>query len=116
MTASPLRPLRLLAAPLALVLLAGCAGVTPIGDILADPGRYDGESVRIQGEVTGGAGALGFGGYQVEDGTGTMTVVSDVGNAPPRGTEVRVKGIFQALITLGSRSLSVLREQERDAR
>ncbi len=107
--------LPLVTASLSLLLLSACAGVTPIGDILADPGRYDGEEVRIRGEVTGGVGALGVGGYQVRDETGTMTVVSDVGNAPPAGTEIKVRGVFQALITLGNRSLAVLRERERDA-
>lgn len=108
-------PRRLLA-PLAVLLLAGCAGTTQISELTANPARYDGESVRIEGEVTGGVGALGVGGYQVRDETGTLTVVSEVGNAPPTGSRVRVKGIFQALITLGSRSLAVLREQERDLR
>ena len=116
MTVISHRSLRLLAAPLALLVLSGCAGVTPIGDVLANPGRYDGERIRIQGEVAGGAGALGVGGYQVTDGTGTMTVVSDVGNAPPTGSEVKVTGVFQALITLGTRSLAVLREREREIR
>lgn len=114
MPVSARRPLRLAAAPLALLLLAGCAGVTPIGELLGNSGRYDGETVSIRGEVTGGAGALGVGGYQVRDDTGTLTVISEVGGAPPTGSRVKVRGVFQALLTLGERSVAVLRERERD--
>lgn len=105
-------PTRILA-PLALLLLAGCASVTPIGELLDNPGRYDGKSVRIKGEVQASAGALGVGGYQVKDGTGTLTVVSEQAAPPRTGSTVGVKGIFEALFTIGSRSLAVLREQSR---
>lgn len=99
--------------PLAFVLLlAGCASVTPIGQLLDNSSRYDGKTVRIRGEVQQSVGALGMGGYQLKDATGTLTVVSE--SAPPRtGSTVGVKGVFQALFTLGTRSLAVLREQER---
>ena len=101
-------------ASLALVLLlSGCASVTPIGQLLDDPGRYDGKTVRIAGDVEGSAGALGVGGYQVRDRTGSLAVVSE-GAAPPRtGSRIGVKGTFQSLFTIGTRSLAVLREQSR---
>lgn len=99
--------------PLALLLLAGCASVTPIGQLLDNPGRYDGKTVRIKGEVQSSAGALGMGGYQVKDNTGTLTVVSERAAPPRTGATIGVKGVFQALFTLGSRSLAVLREQSR---
>ncbi|MEO7986142.1 MAG: hypothetical protein ABI766_06380 [Gemmatimonadales bacterium] len=104
------RPLVLVAA---LTVLAGCASVTPIGTLLDNPGRYDGKSVRIQGDVQTSGGGLGVGAYQVKDGTGTLTVVSEHGGAPRTGAKVGVKGIFQALLTLGSKSLAVLREESR---
>jgi hypothetical protein len=113
MSRPALRPLRRLAAPLALLVLSACAGVTPIGDLLANPSRYEGDNVRIEGEVIGGVGALGVGGYQVRDETGTLTVVSEVGNAPATGTEIRVEGTFQSLLTIGTRSIAVLRERSR---
>ena len=99
--------------PAALVILAGCASVTPIGNLLDNPARYDGKTVRIEGEVKESAGGLGVGGYQVRDETGTITVVSDKAGPPRTGAKIGVKGIFQALITLGSKSLAVLREQSR---
>jgi len=102
-------------APLAgmLLMLAGCASVTPIGELLDNSSKYNGKSVRIEGDVKGSAGALGRGAYQVSDHTGTLTVISEVGSPPRTGARVTVKGIFEALATLGEKSLAVLREQSR---
>jgi len=100
----------------ALVMLTGCASVTPIGQLLDDPSHYDGKTVRIEGEVKGSAGGLGVGAYQVKDETGTLTVVSEQHDPPRSGAKVNVKGKFDALITLGSRSLAVLREESRKLR
>ncbi len=100
----------------ALLVLGGCAGVTPIGELLDNSSRYDGKTVRVAGEVKEGAGGLGVGAYQVQDKTGTLTVVSDRGSAPRRGAKVEVKGRFESLFSLGSRALAVLREESRDSR
>ncbi len=97
----------------ALVVLTGCASVTPIGDLLSNASRYDGKTVRIAGTVESSAGLLGAGAYQVNDGTGTLTVISQVGTPPPKGERIGVKGTFQALFTLLSKSLAVLKEQSR---
>jgi hypothetical protein len=110
------RPASLVALGGGLLLLAGCAGITPIGELLNNPGRYDGKTVRVEGEVKESAGGLGLGAYQVRDDTGTLTVVSETGGPPRSGSKVGVKGRFQALITLGSRSLAVLREESRNTR
>jgi hypothetical protein len=97
----------------ALFVLTGCASVTPIGDLLNDPSRYDGKTVRIQGEVKGSLGGLGVGAYEVRDKTGTLAVVSDKADPPRSGTKIGVKGKFDALLNLGFKSLSVLREESR---
>lgn len=112
------RPLRLPAAPpalLLLLLLAGCAGTTSINELLVNPTEYNGEKVRVEGEVTESAGAFGVGGYQLRDETGTITVVASDGAPPPRGSRVRVEGTFEALATIGSRSVAVIRETRREA-
>jgi hypothetical protein len=96
-----------------LFLLGGCASVTPINQLLNDPSRYDGKTVRIKGEVRGAVGGLGVGAYEVRDKTGRLTVVSDKGDPPRTGAEVGVKGKFQALLSLGFKSLAVLREESR---
>ncbi len=98
------------------ILLAGCAGVTPIGELLDNPARYDGKTVRVEGEVRNAAGGLGLGAYQVKDDTGTLTVVSETGGPPRAGEKIGVKGRFQALITLGTKSLAILREESRSSR
>lgn len=99
------------------VLLSGCASVTPIGELLDDPGEYDGETVQVEGEVSGAVGGaigdLGLGAYQVTDETGTLTILNESGAPPRDGASVRVKGIFEALFTVGSNSLAVLREESR---
>lgn len=99
-----------------LLVLTGCVGVTPIGELLDNSARYDGKTVRVEGEVQESAGGLGLGAYQVKDQTGTLTVVSEKGGPPRTGSKVGVKGRFEALITLGSKSLAVLREESRDSR
>jgi hypothetical protein len=96
-----------------LLVLAGCASVTPIGQLLDNPSKYDGKTVRVDGEVKGSAGGLGVGAYQLKDDTGTLTVVSERADPPRTGAKLGVKGKFDALITLGSRSLAVLREESR---
>jgi hypothetical protein len=97
----------------ALFLLAGCASVTPIGELLQNSSKYNGKTVRIKGEVGESAGLLGRGAYQVKDNTGTLTVLAETAPPPPKGVTTGVKGVFQALLTLGSKSLAVLQEQSR---
>jgi hypothetical protein len=103
------------AAPLVatLALLAGCASVTPIGELLNNSSKYNGKTVRVKGEVTKSIGAVVAGAYQVKDDTGTLTVVAEGNSPPPQGARIGVKGVFQSLVTLGSRTLAVLREQSR---
>jgi hypothetical protein len=96
-----------------LLVLAGCASVTLIRDLLDDPSRYDGKTVRIEGEVKGAVGGLGLGAYEVKDKTGTLTVVSEENSPPRNGAKIGVTGKFQALLSLGFKSLAVLREESR---
>ena len=96
-----------------LVLLLGCPGAKPIRQLLDDPSRYDGKTVRIAGQVKQSAGALGYGAYKIDDGTGTLTVVSQGGGAPRVGAKIGVEGTFRAAFTLGSQSGAVLLETRR---
>ena len=109
------RPFSFLPLVGALLLLAGCASVTPIGELLDNSSKYDGKTVRVKGEVREGAGGLGVGAYQLKDNTGQITVVSDRGNAPRKGANIEVKGRFESLFSLGSKSLAVLREESRSS-
>jgi hypothetical protein len=113
MSLTPGSTRRLLPLAATLLMLAGCASVTPIGQLLDNSSHYNGKTVRIKGEVKESAGLLGRGAYQVKDSTGTLTVVSETASPPRTGSTIGVKGTFQALLTLGSKSLAVLKEQSR---
>jgi hypothetical protein len=89
---------------------------TSIKTLLADPGKYDGQTVRIAGEVESSIGALGYGAYQVKDNTGTIPVVTEGGGAPSRGARVGVEGTFRAAYTLGTQSRAVVVEKKRVSR
>lgn len=97
----------------ALLLVSGCATTpTPIKTLLDDPRRFDGEDIRIVGDVESPLGALGRGTYQMNDGTGTLRVVSESG-VPRAGAHVGVEGRFWSAFTIGSQALAVLVEKER---
>ena len=72
------------------ILLAACAPVT-IGRINADPSHFRNRTVRVTGTVTNSVGLMGKGGYQLEDSTGRIYVISGKG-VPSRGSKVTVTG------------------------
>ena len=104
---------RLLFVSVALAFMACNTKTTSIKTLLSDPGKYDGKTVRIAGDVDQSIGALGFGAYEVKDGTGTLPVVTQGGGAPARGSHVGVEGTFRAAYTLGTQSRAVLVEKRR---
>jgi hypothetical protein len=86
-------------------VLLGCnEKTTSIKTLLDDPARFDGQTVRVAGEVSEAAGALGFGAYRVKDATGTLPVVSQGGGAPPVGARGGLEGTFRAAYTFGPES------------
>ena len=108
-----LRTLCFAAAALALLALAGCTSTTPIKTLLDDPSHYDHKIVSIAGTVTHAAGAMGYGAYMVNDGTGSLTVVTQADGAPRDGAKVGVSGEFRSGFTLGTETAAVLIEKER---
>ena len=99
----------------ALVSVACAArnATVPIRSLLDNPSEYDGKTVAASGKVTEAAGALGLGTYRINDGTGSLMVVSSQGGAPRQGAQVDVEGIFRAVFTVGTRSGAVLEERKR---
>ena len=113
MPATPHSVRRLVPLAVTLLLLAGCASVTPIGNLLSNPAKYNGKTVKVEGNVTRSVGAIVAGAYEIRDNTGQLTIVSEGNSPPPQGVKIGVKGIFQSLVTLGSKTLAVLKEQSR---
>lgn len=93
--------------------LSSCA-YTKIGAINADPMRFSNRRVRVEGNVTNSFGALGTGGYQLQDETGKIFVITNQG-VPSRGARVAVNGTVMSGVTVMGRSYGTT-IQERDHR
>ena len=97
------------AAILALSLgLTGCRETT-IARLLAEPNRYHDDEVGLKGEVIKSASVLGQGAYQLDDGTGTIWVVSTKG-VPRQGARVAVRGKVRDVVDVGVLGITLPRE------
>jgi len=95
---------------LAEVFLTGCATVR-IGRITADPSRFRNQTVHVTGTVINSVGLMGKGGYQIEDDTGRIYVISGTG-VPSRGSRVTVTGtVIQGAEVLGTAVGTAIREE-----
>ncbi|MGH9253928.1 MAG: hypothetical protein ACRD3C_05085 [Vicinamibacterales bacterium] len=98
-------------------VLTGCAarGVR-VADLKDQPTKYATKSVRVDGVVTSSWGVplVPFQLYNVDDGSGEITVLSRSGRAPARGTRVQVKGTISEVAVFGGRSVGLhLQEEDR---
>ena len=80
--------------------LAGCRETT-ISRLLAEPDRWRNKDVGLVGDVVQSVSLLGRGAYQLDDGTGTIWVVSSHG-VPRQGARVGVKGELKDVVDLGT--------------
>lgn len=93
------------------LVLVACAETVAIGRLLSDPAHWNNKEVHIQGHVTNSMGMMGEGAYRVEDGTGSIWVISNTG-VPGRGTNVDVIGtVFQGAEFMGHSYGVALRER-----
>jgi hypothetical protein len=89
-----------------LTLLAGaltstaCASKS-INQVLADPSRYRDREVRLSGAVVDSYSFVNRGAYRIDDGTGTLWVVSNTG-VPRKSARVRVTGTIREGFNIGS--------------
>lgn len=98
-------------------LSTGCASTVDIGRLLESPGEYDGRTVQVRGTVTRGAGILGVGAYEVDDGTGTIVVIAQGQGVPARGARTKVKGRFESVFSwAGATIAAIIQEQESGGR
>jgi hypothetical protein len=84
---------------LTVLFLPGCEQKT-ISHILVDPHRYANQEVGVVGKVVRSYSVLGHGAYEVDDGTGTLWVISSTG-VPREGARVGVKGTIRDGFNLG---------------
>jgi hypothetical protein len=65
-----------------------------INQIMVDPQKYANHEVGMRGKVTKSYSVMGYGAFQVDDGTGQLWVVSHTG-VPREGARVAVKGTIR---------------------
>lgn len=106
-----------LVALLSAFVITGCAarGVR-IAELKDRPDRFEDKTVSVTGVVTSSWGVpfVPFQLYQVDDGTGEITVVSRSGRSPSRGARVEVKGKVGEVGVFGGRSVGLhIQEDDR---
>jgi hypothetical protein len=110
---SRLLPVALLGA----FLVTGCAarGVR-IAELKDQPDKYDDKRVSVTGVVTSSWGIplVPFQLYNVDDGSGSITVISQSGRSPSKGARVEVKGKINEVGVFGGRSIGLhIQEEDR---
>ena len=80
------------------VASSGCAGTT-INKVLAEPQKYtrNNNTVHLKGDVVESMSLLGHGAYRLDDGTGTIWVISNHG-VPRQGARVKVEGKIRDVV------------------
>lgn len=102
-------------------LIAGCAARSvQIAELKSRPDRYDDKTISVTGTVTNSFGIplIPFQFFNIDDGTGEITVLSRSGRgAPSKGARVRVRGKVNEVAVLGGRSLGLhIEETDRSNR
>jgi hypothetical protein len=79
-------------------VMISCPDRKSIGEIEANPGKYQNKEVVVAGIVKDSYGLsipgtnLGGGAYQIDDGTGSIWVLVTEGAVPQKGAEIGLKG------------------------
>src|SRR5437867_4616782 len=99
-------------------LLAACDavyGLTPtkIKDLLDHPRDFEGKQITLTGTVTNAVSLLLIKYYEIQDGTGSIKVMTDK-LLPARGEKLNVTGRM-TVIELGTERWVVLREDNNDS-
>lgn len=102
----------LLVSILSLFLMTGCQSATKIGDILADPTKYESQEVTIKGTVgeTAWFTAAEKGVYQMGDGSGNIWVLTTQ-PPPQKGMTVSSTGKAQAAFSFLGKSYGTIIEE-----
>ena len=111
------RLLRMLPVLAVVAVLSGCAARMSVAELKYNPGRYQDKTVALDGVVTSSWGVplVPFRFYKIDDGTGELTVLSQNGRTPSKGSRVRVTGKVGDVANFGGQSVGLhLREKELD--
>jgi hypothetical protein len=103
---------------LVLSLLAAACGARQvrIAEVKNRPDNYENRTVRVVGMVTSSfrVPVVGFQVYNVDDGSGEISVVSRAGGNLTKGTRVEVRGRVTEITEIAGQSLGLhLREEDR---
>lgn len=100
------------AIPLLLAVLAASCGLFPtsVEAIRRNPRGYDGKTVTVSGEVKEATSLVVAKFFVIDDGTGSITVVTDR-PLPKVGTHARVRGVVHEEFSIGDKHFLVLEER-----
>lgn len=95
-----------------IIFFSGCShfSTTPIGDLLKDPRRYEGQTVAIDGKVVDSQSLFVIKYFTLEDKTGKIRVVTDR-MLPDIGQSEHVRGKVNEAFSIGSARMIVLVEE-----
>ena len=97
--------------------LSACAARMSVAELKYNPTRYQDKTIALDGVVTSSWGVplVPFRFYKIDDGTGEVTVISQTGRVPSKGSRVRVTGKVGDVATFGGQSVGLhLREKDLD--
>lgn len=106
-----------LAALLACVIVAGCAGAerrertVAIGEVTRHPRSWVGKDVKVEGEVRDAYSLVFVKYFTLADGSGEIPVITSK-PLPRPGEKLAVNGRVQEAFSLGTQSKTVIREQD----
>jgi hypothetical protein len=80
-----------------------------IDQLLQNPEKYEGSTVKVEGRVVGSASVLGYGGYrlQQEESQSTIVVLGRSG-VPAMGAIVKCVGVFRQAMAVGPYQYAVI--------
>ena len=81
-------------------------GYTPIKDIVAAPGPFEGKEVKIKGKARDPVQFLELKMFVLADDTGELRV-STAGTVPSPGADVALKGIVKSAVIVGGKSIGL---------
>jgi hypothetical protein len=112
-----MRAFRFIILPIVLLVLApSCrkdVKLTSISTLMDDPSHFDHQVVHVGGTVTKALGVMGYGAYEIDDGSGRIAVVTTMNGAPREGAEVGIEGEFRSAFTFGDKVGAAILEHER---